>query len=527
MITINNYDSILNKISNIILNNNMVTIDNISQLLKNQNEFIEVIINKSMKDKKYIKIYAKLCKDLFISLMSIIDNYNDDMDIFDKITKDKSLKVILKNKILEKINQLNFVLEPTFGKLDKNNAQKDPFYLELKFNVTYLIYFIGELLEIKLISLKRGFEILDILYKKYIKDNNNINILIYNDLYLEGIEILLNKMKIIIYEKNNLEHIQRYNKFIKNYLNNIFIKREKRNDLPKYLYYKLYNLIEAQKTEEEIKEKEKVKTYVKSKEKIDKDTNTKLDEFSRNVKNGYIKVNSNNNKNNSFTILEEKYNVINTDINKDVINKKDILFKKENIMMNIIKKDVEKFIFELNINQINYELLKEINKRYNEEFNVKKSIDIWEIFYYYIEACIDLINSEDKVYIANEYIENIINNFAIDIPNESWEMLHYKLISLYLNINEICADNIYMHQVMGFLLYLLINNKLFFIKDLNNFLNKDNEIIINISKVVKYTIIFADKDAKKFHNDFKQTKLFIGNDIFYNIVTKPLSKKYL
>ena len=80
---------------------------------------------------------------------------------------------------------------------------------------------------------------------------------------------------------------------------------------------------------------------------------------------------------------------------------------------------------------------------------------------------------------------------------------------------------------MGFLLYLLISNKLFFIKDLNNFLNKDNEIIINISKAVKYTIIFADKDAKKFHNDFKQTKLFIGNDNFYNIVTKPLSKRYL
>ena len=67
---------------------------------------------------------------------------------------------------------------------------------------------------------------------------------------------------------------------------------------------------------------------------------------------------------------------------------------------------------------------------------------------------------------------------------------------------------------MGFLLYLLISNKLFFIKDLNYFLNKDNEIIINISKAVKYTNIFADKDATKFHNDFKQTKLFIGNNNF-------------
>ena len=493
MITINNYDSIIIKISEIILNNNMVTIDNISQLLTNQNEFVDVIINKSMKEKKYIKIYAKLCKDLFISLMSIIDNYNDDMDIFDKITKDKSLKVILKNKILEKINQLNFVPEPRFGKFDKNNSQKDPFYLELKLNFTYFICFIGELLEIKLISIKSGFEILDILYRKYLKDNNNINILIYNDLYLEGMEILLNKVKIIIYEKNNLEHIQRYNKFIKNYLNNIFIKREKRNDLPKYLYYKLYNLIESQKNEEEIKKKEKVKTYVKNK---DKNIKTKLNEYSRNANKDYnTKINTNNVKNNSFTILEGKYNVINAD-NNNINNNAKILPNKENTRMEIIKKDIEKLIIDPNINQTKYDLFKDINKRFKEELNVKKSIDIWEIFYYYIEACIDLINSEEKIYIVNEYIENIINNFAIDIPSESWEMLHYKLISLYLNINEICTDNIYMHQVMGFLLYLLISNKLFFIKDLNNFLNKDNEIIINISKAVKYTIIFADKDAK-------------------------------
>ena len=100
MITINNYDSIKNKISEIIINNNMV-INNISQLLTNQNEFVDVIINKSMKEKNYIKIYAKVCKDLFISLMSIIDNYNDDMDMFDDVTKDKSLKVILKNKIIK------------------------------------------------------------------------------------------------------------------------------------------------------------------------------------------------------------------------------------------------------------------------------------------------------------------------------------------------------------------------------------------------------------------------------------------
>ena len=496
MVTVNNFEFILNKISCIILNNNIITIENISQLLLNQNIFVDIILNKSMTEKKYIKIYSKLCKDLFISLMSIVDNYNDDMDIFDKITKDKSLKVVLKNKILEKINIINY--NPS----QENEAKYEFFEMKLKLN--YLMNFIGELLEIKIISLKSGFEILDLLYRQYIKGISDKKNIIYNDLNLDGIEILLNKMKKIIYEKRNLEHIQRYNIFIKNYLNNIFKNRIKSNDLSKCLYYKLFNLIENQKNEEEIKKKEKVKTFINYKNK------NKLPKIND-------KILIQNSKNNSFTVLEEE--------NKNkIFSKKNII---ENNMIDIIKKDIKKFIYESNINEIKNALVKDINKRYNDELNVKKSIDIWDIFYYYIEACIDLINNEDQIYIVNEYIENIINNFIIDLPNETWEMLHFKLISLFLNINEICTDNIYMHEVMGFLLFLLINYKLFFIKDLNNFLNKENEIIINIAKVVKYTIIYADKDAKKYHNDFKQTKLFIGNDNFYNIVTKPLSKKYL
>ena len=513
MLVINNYDIILNKISNLILNNHMITINNISQLSSNQNEFVQVIINKAIVEEKYIKIYSKICKDLFISLMTIIDNYNDDMDIFDKITKDKSLKVILKNSIIEKMEQFDFAGEPSFG-VGKNNIDEDPFFCDIKLKFTGIINFVGELLEVKLISLKSGFEILDILYKRYNKGNNNINMTSFNDLNLQGIEILLKKMKIIAYEKNNPEHIQRYNKYIKNYLNNIFKIRIKRNDLPKFLYYRLYNIIENQKNEEEIKKQQKVKTFVNFKNNI-----PQLNILSGNDKSEFLKFNNNNN---SFTILENKYNIENT-----VNNKSQTKDNKESDMIEQIKRDIEKYLFNTNINEEKTELLSEINKKYKEEINIKKNLDIWEIFYYYIEVCIDVINSEEKVYKVTDYIENFINNFIIDIPNESWEMLHYKLISLFLNVNGICADNVYMYQIMGFLLFLLIQNKLFFIKDLNNFLNKDNQIIINIAKVVKYTIIFADKDAKKFHNDFKQTKLFIGNDNFYNIVTLPLRKKFL
>ena len=400
MLVINNYDIILNKISNLILNNHMITINNISQLSSNQNEFVQVVINKAIVEEKYINIYSKICKDLFISLMTIIDNYNDDMDIFDKITKDKSLKVILKNSIIEKMEQFDFAGEPSFG-VGKNNIDKDPFYCEVKLKFIGLINFVGELLEVKLISLKSGFEFLDILYKRYNKGNNNINMTSFNDLNLQGIEILLKKMKIIAYEKNNPEHIQRYNKYIKNYLNNIFKIRIKRNDLPKFLYYRLYNIIENQKNEEEIKKQQKVKTFVNFKSNI-----PQLNILSGNEKNELLKFNNNNN--NSFTILENKYKIENTGNNKS--QTKD---NKEKEMIEQIKRDIEKYLFNTNLNEEKTELLSEINKKYKEEINIKKNFDIWEIFYYYIEVCIDVINSEEKVYKVTEYIENFINNFII------------------------------------------------------------------------------------------------------------------
>ena len=509
IITVNNYDTILNKISNLILNNNIVTINNISELLSNQNIFVDIIINKAIKEKKYIKIYSKLCKDLFICLMTIIDNYNDDMDIFDKITKDKSLKVILKNKIFEKIKNFeSFPHSTLFNGGESDDFERNYILTELKSDFIGLNYFIGDLLEAKILSQKSIFGILDLLYKRYISDYNNPNITIYNDLFLEGIEILLRKMKNIVYEKDNPEYIQRYNKYIKNYLNNIFKSRIKKNDLPKYLYYKILNILETQKSEEEIKNYKKVKTFVNNKNKIFN--------FNR------LSINSKSNSS-SFTILDNKYNSSYSD-NSYIRNvtEKEVSEK----FIETIRKDLEQYLTNSQSEKIKNDLLSEFNKRYNDQINNKKSVELWEIFYFYTEVCIDIINSEEKAYIANEYIENIINNFAIDISNEIWELFHNKIILLFLNINEICVDNIYMYQIMGYLLFLLIINKLFFIKDFNKFLNKDNQVIINITKTVKYTIIFSDKDAKKFHNDFKQTKLFIGNEYFNNYVTKPLKEDF-
>ena len=515
ILTVNNYDILLNKLSNILLNNNnIITINNISQLLLNQNQFIDIIISKAMKEYLYTKLYSKICKDIFISLMTIIDNSNDDMEIFDKITKDKSLKAILKDKIIEKLNKYFFASEFKFAGdlglssyLKLNNKQKH-FLSEIKLDFIGLNNFIGELLEVKIISQRNVFEILDLLYRRYIK----VNKLFFNDLYLEGIEILLKKMKNIVYEKNNPEHLQHYNKYIKNYLNNIFKDRVKKNNLPSYLYYKILNLIENHNKEEKIKYRQyqsKVKTFLGYKNKT-----------SENIISN-IEINNNNN---SFTLIDNKCNNSIYDYKNNIIKNKE-----ESLKLNYfetIKKDFDNFIYNSNSNEINNDMLTEIIRRYDQQVNLKKNIELWEIFYNYIEVYIDTINNKEKVSLGNIFVQNIISNFCTNLSFETIETLHDKLISLYLNIRDICVDNSYMYQIMGFLLFLLIKNNIFSFKDLNIFLTKESELIIYISKVIIYTIFYSNKEAKKFHDDFKQIKLFEGTDNFYNYVTLPLKNDF-
>ena len=65
--------------------------------------------------------------------------------------------------------------------------------------------------------------------------------------------------------------------------------------------------------------------------------------------------------------------------------------------------------------------------------------------------------------------------------------------------------------------------KLFFIKDLSKFIDKDNESIINISKVVKFAIDSSGKEKKKLLNDFKQNKLYSTfKEIFDEIIAQKI-----
>ena len=104
-----------------------------------------------------------------------------------------------------------------------------------------------------------------------------------------------------------------------------------------------------------------------------------------------------------------------------------------------------------------------------------KNIDLGEVIRSYVEVCIDQITNNSKIFISNDYIKNIIYYYTTNLDNKAKEKIYNKMINLFRNIQDICIDNFIMKEIMGYLLFILIENKLNFIKDLNNFIGMDKE----------------------------------------------------
>ena len=124
--------------------------------------------------------------------------------------------------------------------------------------------------------------------------------------------------------------------------------------------------------------------------------------------------------------------------------------------------------------------------------------------------------------IANDYIKNIIEYYSNNLSQRAKDSIHNEMIKTFLNINQYVNANKNMHKILGNLLYILIDNKLYHIKYFNNYLKLDKQTQINLAIITRYCIISSGKFAKKYLNDFKQTKLFINNEIFNQYVNDVL-----
>ena len=238
-----------------------------------------------------------------------------------------------------------------------------------------------------------------------------------------------------------------------------------------------------------------------------------LDENAENI--NFKNINKNRSKSKSKSTKQFNETVEKT---KNNISDKDIY--------ELIEKDLEnylKFLDERKNEEDNIELYCEYNWKIIDNLMTNGKIKLEEIIKIYTDICKNKKLSKDEISKVNNYIKSIIEYYISDFSKTEIKNIRSNMIELFkliINLNQSLSE-IYL-EILGNLLFILLKNKLYYMKDLNYFIESTKEIQINIAKIVKYCILSSGKCTKQYHNDFKYTKLFNNNELFINCVTKEL-----
>ena len=511
-LTVDNYKNILSKIIEMVFlseNNNKIELNRPEYLLHNQCILVEIILDKATIEKGYVVLYAKLCADLYIEYIKLIKEYNNP-EIENQLIDGENLKTILTSECRQRFDECVNV-----STLSKNLEDEEKKEIFLNFKKKFLgnMNFIAELINVKILSQTKGFEFLDILYKRYIQIKNNDNIKYLN---LEGAVTLLTKFGKIIMDRQNPKHIQNLDNYMKDNISPIISNNNEENKgLPNYLKFKIINLIE--------KKKNNWKDSLYEQSITAKGRNNNNLSFYHDGTDSNININ-----------IDESW----TDGQK-FINK--VNQEKEDTIITLLKNDIENYVSFLNDHDIvnkkdlneynNKNENSDINNEYDwsisEELIIKTKNELEEIIRCYIEVCIDYITKEQTIFYCNEYIKNIINYYSVDLNKEEADKVHISMNDLYLNIEDICIDNYYMLEIMGYLMFILMNNNLYYATDFDKFIGEDKSKIIKISQVAKYALAHSEDKFNEFYENFKKIKLFDDNkDIFDEYIIKPLKNDY-
>ena len=488
IITEENYYNIFNKIADIMLyqnnnkNSNLIDkLNNNEDIINNKHIFKEIIFYKAMSETKFTPIYAELCNDLDTKITnSYIDQKNT------KNSKNKKLKYIINEECINLLYKYKDISKDIINKLNEENDE----YFLFKKNLIGYVSFVYELINKKVLKQQFGYNLLEQFFKKY-KDNS-LNEIIKN-LYLETCVILIKKLGKIVLEKNNQKYIQNLNNFINNNLSKII---ENNDNIPNYLRYKIINVI---KKNENLWNDSISDILKKEKKIVLKESDTEEDKISN---------------------IEKDYDIVSNKSYKFSKNSKISAYKSKDENEMMIENDLINYISIFTKNKF------KDNKSYNWEI-INNLININNIGMEYIidefiQICTNIINDENKLLIANNYIKYIIENYTNNLSKQSVDIIQTEMIKTFLIVDDYVNNNSYMYQILGNLLFFLIENKLYHVKFMNKYLKLEKKTKINIAIVTKYCIISSGKFVKKYYNDFKQTKLFNNNEIFVTYINEPL-----
>ena len=456
------------------VDNYKTTADDIYQIIendvKNQNKFLDVLFNKSVNEKAYVKLYAKLCKDFDKKLPQKAPPKPDSKT---KNGQPKKPTSQMRVNLLDKCRQI-FKIENN-EKFDEYIKVQDPIERESKLKKFVLgnVNFIGELINIQILSKKIVFQCLDNLFTRFNDAKADKSLKMIN---LEAIVILLDNFGTLLKAKEakmKEEDKKMFNEQVDTYLKKLEEVNKKDEGIVQYVKYKIINLIERSKNNWE---KSRFEKSLEAKGKKD------LEEEEENERE-------------KSTLKAYTQDEVTDEMSKDLINFKDHIVEDEGTPQNY-----------------NWAIVESI---YRDHGN-----SVAEMIQGFLYSCFDFVQNDKTLKLAKDYFTELIFYYKKGLSNREKKDIIKKTAHLLRVARDNALDNLLIIDVWCIILSNLIRTHLFSREDLLELNDLEKEdlktIFIIIAKIIK-----EDPDAK-IHYD--KCKFVQQNKALYEEAMNEINK---
>ena len=349
ILTVDNYKSIADKIYEII-----------EKDIESQEKFLDVLFNKSVNEKAFVGLYAKLCKDFDKKLPQKAPLKEDK-----KTDKPKKSNSIMRTKLLDKCREI-FKIENN-EKFDEyiKVQDKEERNIKLKNFVLGNVNFIGELIKIQILSKKIVKQCLNNLLARFNDSKSDESL---NMINLEAVVILLNNFGTLLKEREKKlkeDDKKAFNNVVDEYLQKLEeIIKDNNSPIDAPVRYKIINLIDKSKNNWE---KSKFEKSIEAKGKKD------LEEEEENEKNDKVKA------------TQKLYSAdeVQEEIAKDLINFKDHIFEEEGTT-----------------SDYSWEIVESIYKDHGNS--------VADMIQGYLYSCIDFVQNQKTLNLVKDYFNELI-----------------------------------------------------------------------------------------------------------------------
>jgi len=461
ILTVDNYKSTSEKIYEII-----------EKEIENQEKFLDVLFNKSVNEKAFVGLYAKLCKDFDKKLPQKAPLKEDK-----KNDKPKKYNSIMRTKLLDKCREI-FKIENN-EKFDEyiKVQDKQERNMKLKNFVLGNVNFIGELIKIQILSKKIVKQCLNNLFARFNDPKSDESLKMVN---LEAIVILLNNFGTLLKEKEakiKEDDKKAFNNVVDEYLQKleeIIYKKDTHIDQP--IKYKIINLIDKSKNNWE-KSKFEKSIEAKGKKDLEDEENEKND-----------KGKSTQNLLSPDEVQEE--------IARDLINFKDHIIEENGTP-----------------SDYNWEIIESIYKEHGNS--------VADMIQGYVYSCLDFVQKQKQLDLVKDYFNELIYYYKDSLSGKEKKDIIKKTIHLLKVARDLSLDNTLIIDVWGIILSKLIIYHLFNRDDLIELNDIDKDDLKTVFLIIAKTI--KEDPGAKIHYD--KCKFVAINKALYEEAMKEVTNK--